>query len=70
MLFSKVGSDLVSGIQPQLLEYVADVGRNGMLGEHQLRGDLAVGEALGDENRYLLLAGGQGNRRLVVRRRL
>jgi hypothetical protein len=35
-----------------------DVGRNGVLGEREIRGDLAVGEALGYENRYLLLAGG------------
>jgi len=54
VLFSKVGSDLVSGIQTQLLEHVAHVGGNCVLGEREMRGDLAVGEAAGDETSYLL----------------
>jgi hypothetical protein len=56
IVIRKPASDLGSRTQPQLLEEVTDVGGNSVLGEHQLRGDLAVGEILGPQERYLLIA--------------
>jgi len=41
------GADLGPGAQPKLLEDPADVGRGRVLGDGELLGDVAVGEAPG-----------------------
>lgn len=45
--------DLGPGTEPQLLEDLAHVGRHCVLGDRELRGDLAVGELPRDEQRDL-----------------
>src|SRR5215212_4642208 len=67
LVLCKPGRDLVSGMQPQLLEHVTHVGSDGVLGERELRGYLAVGEPMGHERRHLLLSAGELARRFAGR---
>src|SRR3712207_1400564 len=46
-------------MEPQLAEDAGDVIADRTLGDPEVGGDLAVGEAPGDEERYLLLTSGE-----------
>jgi hypothetical protein len=56
------GGNLGARRQLQLLEDVADVVLHGALGEHELFGDLAVGEPSCHQLGHLPLATGEGGR--------
>jgi hypothetical protein len=59
-------ADLGSGPEPQLAQDLSDVVAGGALGDRQLGGDLAVGEAPSDEDYNLALSGGKLVPRSVV----
>jgi hypothetical protein len=44
LLLAHPGGEFRPGTKPQLLEDLSDVGCDRVLGDHQLRGHLAVGE--------------------------
>jgi hypothetical protein len=67
LTFSSPAGDLGPRSEPQFAEDTRDVIASRALGDPELSGDLAVGQAPGDEDRYLLLAAGEGNGRLVRR---
>ena len=57
--FKLGGGYLGSGAQPQLFEDLANVVCDRVLGDGELLGDPAVGKPPPDEERHLLLAGGE-----------
>ena len=60
LLFRYPGGELSPRIEFQLLENPAHVGGDRAFGDRKLRGDLAVCQPAGDEDRNLLLAAGEG----------
>jgi hypothetical protein len=42
------------GVESDLTQDLGDMGSNGVLGEHKLRDDLALGELLGHQDRHFL----------------
>src|SRR5829696_3144988 len=58
-MFTGPASDVGPRTEPQLAEDPSDVVACRALGDRELRGDLAVGKALGDEGRDLLLSAGE-----------
>src|ERR1044071_8511766 len=58
-LLDRPGRDLGAGAEAELVEDVLDVGVGGALGDHELVGDLAVGQPPRDQGGDLDLAVGQ-----------
>src|SRR5918993_3651107 len=66
LLAHGVHDGLHAGVQLQLLQDVADVVLDGVLGDEELLGDLTVVEALGHQPEHLELALGEAQRRPLL----